>query len=75
MRAVLPVDALASNQAEVDLVDERGRLEGVPLSFSRHVSTSDPIQLVMDDRNEAVECRAIALSPCDEESGDVWRRW
>ena len=73
VRAVLPVDAGAFDQAQVGLVDERGRLEAVPRSLSRHVSAGDPMQLLVDDRDQPVECRVIALSPCDQESRDVGR--
>ena len=35
MRAVLPVDAAAFDETQIDLVDERGRLEAVPALVSR----------------------------------------
>jgi len=73
MRPVLPADASAFDEAQIDFVDERGRLEAVPGVLSRHLATSDPMQLVVDDRDQPVECRVIALSPCDEESRDVRR--
>ena len=73
MRAVLPVDALGFDQAQIGLVDERGRLEAVPDPLSRDTPASNPKQLVVDDRDQAVERRVIALSPCNEESRDVGR--
>jgi hypothetical protein len=73
MRSVLPIDAPAVDEAEIDLVDERGRLERVPLWLSCHLATSNAIELVVDDRNQVVERRVIALSPCDEEFRDVGR--
>ena len=73
MRTVLPADASAFDEAQIDFVDERGRLQAVPEVLSRHLATSDPMQLVVDDRDQPVECRVIALSPCDEESRDVRR--
>ena len=73
MRTVLPADASAFDKAQIDFVDERGRLEAVPGVLSRHLATSDPMQLVVDDRDQPVECRVIALSPCDEEFRDIRR--
>jgi hypothetical protein len=51
MRTVLPADASAFDEAQIDFVDERGRLEAVPEVLSRHLATSDPMQLVVDDRD------------------------
>jgi hypothetical protein len=46
----------------------------VPRILSGHAATSDPVKLVVDDWDEQVECRGVALSPCDEESRDIgWR--
>ena len=69
----MPADASAFDEAQIDFVDERGRLEAVPEVLSRHLATSNPMQLVVDDRDQPVECRVIALSPCNEESRDVRR--
>jgi hypothetical protein len=48
-------------------------LEAVPRSLSRHVRAGDPMELLVDERDQPVECRIITLSPRDQEPRDVGR--
>ena len=74
VRAVLPADAAALDQTDIYLVDERGCLKAMPLSFSGHSATSDPMEFVVNDGSKLFEGRVIALSPSDEEFRDVEAR-
>jgi hypothetical protein len=40
-------------------------------ALSRHATPSDPVQLVMDERDQSVECGLVTLSPLEQERGDV----
>lgn len=48
-------------------------LKAVPGRLSRHTPASDPMQLFVDERDQLVQRRVIALSPFDEESRDIAR--
>ena len=61
MRPILPVDVLDIDQAQVRLVDERGRLQAVTGPFAGHAPASDAAQLAVDDRDEPIERRLVAL--------------
>ena len=67
VRAILPVDLLDVDQAQVRLVDERGRLKAVPCPFAGHAPAGDAAQFAVDDRNEPIERRLVALPHCQEE--------
>ena len=71
MRAVVPRDRLPVDQADVGLVDERRRLEAVPDALARHAASRDPVELVMDERNQALEGALVALPPFEQEPGDL----
>jgi len=51
VRAVLPVHELAVNQAQVNLIDERGGLERMRRALPGHVMAGQTAQLVIDDRD------------------------
>jgi len=55
MRAVTPLNRLSIYEADIGLVDERRSLEAVPDVFAGHAAARDPVELVMDERNQALE--------------------
>jgi hypothetical protein len=63
MRAVVPLDRFAVDQANKGLVDERRSLKTVPDTLSSHAAASDPVELLVDERNQAVEGTLVALTP------------
>lgn len=71
MRTVVPLDRFSVDQAHKRLVDECRRLEAVPDTLSRHAAPGDPVELVVDERNQAVEGTLVALAPFEQQSGDV----
>jgi hypothetical protein len=73
MRTVLPLDALYVDQLQVGFVDERRGLQTVPGALPRHTSPCDPMQLTLDERDQPLECRIIALSPGQQQSRYVAR--
>src|SRR5436190_22780541 len=71
MRAVVPLNRLSADEADIRLVDERRRLEAVPCAFSRHTASRDPVQLLVDERDQSLEGALVALSPLEEQPGDL----
>ena len=71
MRAVVPLDRLAVDQANIRLVDERRRLEAMTHALSRHAASRDPVEFLMDERDQSLEGALVALSPFEEQPGDV----
>src|SRR5215471_2135477 len=71
MRAILPTHALHIDQAEVGLVDQRGWLQAVAPPLAAHATARDPAQLLVDERNQAVEGSRIAPSPGEQQAGHV----
>ena len=50
MRSVLPRQLLAVDQAEVGLVDQGGRLQGLAGALTGHLRASEPSELGVQDR-------------------------
>ena len=61
-------DRLAVDQADIGLVDERRRLEAVPHALSRHAASRDPVELLMDERDQSLEGVLVALPPLEQQS-------
>jgi hypothetical protein len=40
-------------------------------ALSRHAASRDPVELVMDERNQVREGSLVALSPFEEQPGDL----
>jgi len=70
MTAVLPSDLPCTGQTQKGLVDERRRLQRVPLALPAHVATRQPAQLRFHERNELFERRIIAVAPRPQELGN-----
>lgn len=69
--AALPVDVFSFDEAEVDLVDESGSLQGVARGFARHVTVCGATELFVDERSELFEGLLVARAPCLEESTEI----
>jgi hypothetical protein len=65
--AVLPADLIDLDQAQVDLVHERRRLQRVPGPLPAHVTQRDPAQLLVDQRDQPLEGIGLASAPSKEE--------
>ena len=63
VRAILAVHAGCFHQAQVRFVHECGGLQAVARPLAGHTGLGDPVQLGMDDRDQLVERRVVALAP------------
>ena len=63
--------AIHIHESQEDLMDERRRLEGVSGRFPPEMAARHPPQIVIHQRNQAVERRGVSLSPGQEQLGDV----
>ena len=66
--AIVPVDAALIDQAQVGLVDQRGRLEGVSRTLPTQVCRRDPAQLVVDDRRQVLARLLVAFPPIQKQT-------
>jgi hypothetical protein len=66
VRAVVPAGMGLVDQLEVDLVDEGGGLERVRGVFTPHVALGEAAQLALDERDQAVERRRVAVAQSNE---------
>src|SRR5262245_9496043 len=70
MCMVFPRYDLPVDQADVGLVDESRRLEAMSDVFSSHAAARDPMELLIDERDQSLEGGFVALSPFDQQSGN-----
>ncbi len=66
MRATFPAELMLGNQTQVGLVDERGRLQGLPRPFTTELPPRDAAQLAVYDRQELVERSGVPAAPAVE---------
>ena len=71
LRAILPHRALLIDQAEVDLVDQGGRLQQMPRAFAPQVRGGAAAQFLIDDRHEAVAGAVVTGAPGVEQRRHV----
>ena len=74
VRAILPVDVALIDQLHISLVDQAGRLQRAVAAFVRHVARGDHVELVVDERDQAIERRAVAVLPLAQQHRDLCRR-
>ena len=74
VRPALQRHAVHIHQSQIDLVDERRRLEGVAWRFALEMSARHAAQLVIHERDQAVERRRVALTPGQEQASDIVQR-
>jgi hypothetical protein len=70
MRAAFQRHPIHVDETQEDLVDERCRLETVSGTFPPEMATRYPPQIVIQQRNQAVERCGVSLPPGQEELGD-----
>lgn len=63
MAAVVPGDLSLVEQAHVDFVDQRGRLQGVVFALVAHVALGYAMQLCVDQWDKAFQDFRITISP------------
>ena len=72
--AALPVDAVLAYQPHKGFVDQGRRLERVARSFARHVTAGEPLQVIVDKREERIKGLAVAVAPGGEQRSDFGSR-
>ena len=70
MDARLPTGMGLIRQAQVSLVDQGRRLQGVTRALPRHVMVSDAAQIFIDERGEFCQGRIFPVAPLRQELGD-----
>jgi hypothetical protein len=73
LRAVLPLGASLVDEPEVRFVDERRGLQGVIVRFTPHCSGRLAVQLGINDRQQPFARTCVALTPRQQEWGDIGR--
>ena len=71
MHSIVPLDRLPVDETDRGFVDERRCLQAVPHALSRHAALRDPVELLMDERNQSLESSLVALAPLQQQSGDL----
>ena len=71
MRAIVPRDCLAVDQADVRFVDERRRLKAVSVPLPRHAASGDAVQFPVNERNQLLEGGFVASAPVQQQCGDA----
>jgi hypothetical protein len=62
---------IPSQQPKTDLVDEFRRLKRGVGPLARHVTKGHAVQLVVDERDEALERTLVAIAPETQQACDV----
>ena len=71
VRPARQCQAVHIHQSQIDLVDERRRLEGVSWRFAPEMAPRHAAQLVIHERDQAVERRRVALAPGQEQASYI----
>ena len=73
VRPAVQRHAVHIHESQEDLVHESRRLEGVSGRFPPEMAARHAPQLVIHQRNQAVERRGVSLAPGQEQPGDFVR--
>jgi hypothetical protein len=73
MHAVVPRDVFRIDQAEVRLVDQRRCLKAVALALAGHAPPRDLVEFPLNQRNQSLEGRLVALPPFEKKLGNPRR--
>ena len=63
-----------SDKLKIRLVDERGGLQGVPLSFAAHIIVRQAMQFGLHQRNQLIERGRVSAAPVHEKLRDLLLR-
>ena len=55
----------------VSFVYECSGLEGVTFSLPAHITARKPVEFLIDQRIQLVQCGLVSVAPLDEELGDL----
>jgi hypothetical protein len=71
MGAVLPRHRFAVDETEICLIDQGCSLQAVADPLSRDAASGDSVEFLMDERNQPSERGFVALSPLEQQSGNL----
>jgi hypothetical protein len=71
MRPILPIDLALVDDAQIHLMNQSGRLQGVADSLHPKLARLDAAELRIDDWQQLIERSAVAATPISEERRDV----
>ena len=70
MRPVHPLHASLVDELEVCLMNQRARVERVPVPLAPELPVRDSPQLLVDKGEKLVGCVSFPCAPCEQEAGD-----
>src|SRR6516165_11006031 len=71
MRSVLPFDGIGVYQAEIGLVNQASGLERMARLLAGHVSSGQPVQLVVNEGHQPRKRSFVSGLPRQQQSGHV----
>ena len=71
MSAVLPLHVLLIYQPQVGFIDQRRGLQSVAGAFAAHVTAGELSQLGVDQRQQLIERRLVAVAPIHQQLGYI----
>ena len=69
MGAVLPLRIGLVGQAQISLIDQRGRLQGVIRAFSRHIMMRETPQIFVNEGRELIERAPVSVPRIGQQLG------
>ena len=73
VRAALPMHVARINEAQISLIDQRGRLQRLAGPLTAHVAPGYTVQFVMDQRNQLIERCLLTVAPGQQQSSNFLR--
>src|SRR5262249_23395901 len=74
MCSILPTDLALVDESQVDLMDQRRRLQRVVYALTSKLARRDAPELVVDERQQLLERSCVASTPVGQQRGDAPRR-
>src|SRR5436853_3909344 len=68
VRAILPLHSFI-DQPQIRFVNQSRRLQRVAWTLATHVAMSEPVQLIMYQRDELIVSRLVAVAPINKQRG------
>ena len=73
MRSIAPRHPAQVDQLHVNLVDEGGRLQGLPGALPCHLPVRPAMEFLIHERRQLLERLLISLAPGPQQLGDIAR--
>lgn len=66
LRSIPPIHSLLIEDFEIKLVYQSSGLQGVFATFMAEITRREPVQFIVDERHQFLECFLIAVGPSFE---------